>query len=279
MEFDGGVELGAIVGLEEFPAIYGGLKFLAARDEGAAFEIGERRVVGGDHAGTRAAFDGHVADGHAAVHGESADGFAAVFGNLRVAAADAHFTDDGEDDVFRGDALGTLAVDEDVERLGFGLHEALRGEDVFDFAGADAEGESAEGAVGGGVGIAADDGLAGLGDAEFGADDVDDALMLAVHVEEADAEFAAVALEGFELELGVVVEDGEGAVGGGDGMIHDGEGEIGAADLAAFGFEAGEGLGRGALVDEMAIDVDQRGLAGLFVDYVVLPDFFVEGCG
>src|SRR5208283_3371715 len=93
---------------------------------------------------------------------------------------------------------------------------------------------------------------AGLSDAELGADNVDDALMFAVHVEEADSGFAAVALEGFELEPGVVVEDGEGAVGGGDGMVHDGEGEIGAADGAAFGAEAGKGLGRGAFVDEMA---------------------------
>jgi len=279
VEFDGGVEFGAVVGLEEFPAIYSGFEFFAARNKGAAFEIGKGRVVGGDHACAGATFDGHVADGHAAVHGESADGFATEFGDLRVAAADAHFSDDGEDDVLRSDAFGTLAVDEDVEGFGFGLHEALRGEDMLDFAGADAECEGAECAVSGGVGIAADDGLAGLGDPEFGADDVDDALMLAVHVEETHAGFATIALEGFELELGVVVEDGEGAIGGGDGMIHNGEGEVGTADLAAFGFEAGEGLGRGAFVDQVAIDVDEGGLAGLFADYVTLPDFFVEGCG
>ena len=274
MEFDGGVELGAVVGLEKLPALDGVLKVFAARNEGAAFEIGERRVIGGDHAGTRAAFDGHVADGHAAVHGKRADGFAAVFGDLRVAAADAHLTDDGQDDVFRGDALGTLAVHEDVQRLGFGLHQALRGQDVLDFAGADAEGQRAESAVRGGVAVAADDGLAGLGDAQLRADDVDDALVLAVHVEEAHAGFAAVALEGFELQLGVVVEDGQSAVGGGDGVIHDGEGEIGAADLAAFGLEAGKGLGRGAFVDQVAVNVDERGLAGFFVNDVVVPNFF-----
>jgi len=150
---------------------------------------------------------------------------------------------------------------------------------VLDFAGADAEGESAERAVRGGVGIAADDGLTGLGDAEFGADDVDDALMLAVHVKETDTEFSAIAFEGIELELGIVVEDGEGAIGCGDGMVHDSEGEIGAADFAAFGAEAGEGLGRGAFVDEMAIDVDEGGVVGVFVDNVGLPDFFVESCG
>jgi len=50
-------------------------------------------------------------------------------------------------------------------------------------------------------------------------------------------------LEGVELELGVVIEDGQGTVGGGHGMIHHGKREIGAADLAAFGAKPGEGLG------------------------------------
>ncbi len=279
VKFDGGVEFCSIVGLELLPTFDRRLKIFDAGDEGAAFHISEGGVIGGNHSGARTAFDGHVADGHAAVHGEGADGFTAVFGDLRVAATDTDFTNDSEDDVLRGDALGTLAVDEDVKRFGFGLHQTLRGEDVLDFAGADAEGESAKGTVSGSVGIATDDGLARLGDAEFGADDVDDALVLAVHVKEPDAEFAAVALEGFELEFGVVVEDGESAVSGGDGVVHDGEGEVGAADGAAFGAEAGEGLWRSAFVDEVAIDVDEGGLAGLLVDYVGLPDFFVESCG
>jgi len=49
--------------------------------------------------------------------------------------------------------------------------------------------------------VAANNGLAGLSDAEFRANDVHDALILAVHVEEADAGFAAVFLKGFKLKL------------------------------------------------------------------------------
>jgi len=122
VEFDSGIEFCAIVGLELLPAIYGGLEIFAARNEGAAFHVGEGGFIGGDHAGTRAAFDGHVADGHAAIHGEGADGFATVFGDLGVAAADTDFTDDGEDDVFRSDTLGAFAVNQDVKRFGLGLH-------------------------------------------------------------------------------------------------------------------------------------------------------------
>src|SRR5882724_12654046 len=147
---------------------------------------------------------------------------------------------------------------------------------MLDFAGADAESQGTERAVRRSVAVTANNRLAGLRDAELRADDVHDALVLAVHVEEANAGFAAVFFEGVELELGVVIEDGQSAVGGGDGMVHHGEGEIGAADLAAFGAETGEGLGRGALVDEVAVDVDDRGLAGLLVNDVRVPDFLIE---
>jgi hypothetical protein len=59
-------------------------------------------------------------------------------------------------------------------------------------------------------------------------------------------------------------------------MVHHRESEIGAADLAAFGTKTGEGLGRGALVNEVAVDVDDRGLARIFANDVGVPDSLVE---
>src|SRR6266481_4311847 len=100
--------------------------------------------------------------------------------------------------------------------------------------------------------------------------------MLAVHVKEADAGLAAIFLKRFKLETRVGVNDGQRAIFGGDGVVHDGEGEIGAADFAAFGAQAGEGLRGSAFVDEVAVDIDERGLAGLFVDDVTVPNFLVE---
>ena len=61
------------------------------------------------------------------------------------------------------------------------LRERLGGEDVLDLAGADAEGQGAEGAVGGGVAVAAHDRHARLGQALLGADDVHDALVAVAH--------------------------------------------------------------------------------------------------
>ena len=72
------------------------------------------------------------------------------------------------------------------------LGERLGGEHVLDLAGADAERERPEGAVGGGVGVAADDGHARLGEALLGADDVDDALAGGAHGVLGDAELGGV---------------------------------------------------------------------------------------
>src|SRR5437016_479833 len=275
-KLDSHVKFCAVVAAQCFPALHGFLKRFAARNKRAAFEVSEGGFVRRDHAGACAAFDAHVADGHAAVHRKGANGFAPVFGDVTVAAANADFSDDGEYQVLRSDAFGALSIDENVQRLRARLHETLCRENVLDFAGANAKSQSAEGAVRGGVAVAANNGLARLRDAELRANDVHDALILAAHVEEAEAGFAAVFLQGIELKLSVVVEDGQSAVSGGDGMVHDRESEIGAADFAAFGAKPGESLGGSAFVNEVAVNVDDRGLAGLLVDDVGVPDFLIE---
>ena len=68
------------------------------------------------------------------------------------------------------------------------LGERLRRQGVLDLAGADPERERAERAVGGGVGVAADDRHAGLADAELGADHVHDPLALEPIEYDRDAE-------------------------------------------------------------------------------------------
>ena len=85
-----------------------------------------------------------------------------------------------------------MPVVADQHRLGLALHEALGGQHVLDLGGADAEGQRAEGAVGGGVRVAADDRHARLGDAELGPDHVDDALLVGAEAVERDAELRAV---------------------------------------------------------------------------------------
>jgi hypothetical protein len=93
----------------------------------------------------------------------------------------------------------SVAVHENAERFRGPLQQALGGEDVFDFAGADAEGQRAESAVRGGVAVAADHGHAGLRQAQFRSDDVHDALMAGMHSVARDAEITAVLLELLDL--------------------------------------------------------------------------------
>src|SRR6267154_3958530 len=127
---------------------------------------------------------------------------------------------------------------------------------MLDFAGADAECQRAERSVSGSVAVPADDRLPRLRDAELWPDDVHDALMLAVHVKEAHAGFAAIFLKRLELQAGVGVDDGQSAIFGGDGVVHYGESEIGAADFASFGAQAGERLRGSAFVNEMTVNID-----------------------
>ncbi len=122
----------------------------------------------------------------------------------------------------------------DAEGFGLVLREGLGGHDVLDFAGADAEGESAEGSVGAGVRVAADDGHAGLGEAELGADHVDDALLGVLDVVELDAEVGAVLAQCVDLRVGDLVGDDEAVVdaGGGDVVVDGGDVTLGMAERA-----------------------------------------------
>src|SRR5262249_20008699 len=59
-------------------------------------------------------------------------------------------------------------------------------------------------------------------------------------------------------------------------VVHHGERKLGPADCSTLGPETCERLRRSSFVDEMAVDVNERRLARLFVDNVIFPDFFVE---
>ena len=159
------------------------------------------------------------------------------------------------------------------------MHQALRGQHVFHFAGADAESQRAERAVRGGVAVAANNGLARLRNPQFRPDDVHDALILAVHIEQPHAGFPAIPFQRFKLQLGVLVHDRQQAILGGHGVVHHREGQVGPPHFAPLSLQSGERLRRRAFMDEVAIDVNERGLAGFFVNHVAIPDFFVESGG
>ncbi len=195
------------------------------------------------------------------------------------AARRADLADDGEDDVLGGDAVGQLAVDGHAHVLGLLLDQRLGGEHVLDLAGADAVGERAEGAMRGGVAVAADDGGAGQREALLGADDVDDALAAIELVEVLDAEVLGVLGERLDLNAAFLVVDAVAAVRRRHVVVDDGERLLRRAHLAARHAQPLEGLRARHLVHEMAVDVEQARAVRLAVDYVVLEDLVVERLG
>jgi hypothetical protein len=111
---------------------------------------------------------------------------------------------------------------------------------------------------------------------------VDDALVLVAHGVEGDAELAAVVGQHVHLlgrdgvvDQGLAVDEGD--VEGGDVVVHRRHGQVGAPDRAACQAQAVEGLGRGHLVDEVEIDVEEVRLTVGAVDDVGVPDLLAQG--
>ncbi|GKT69967.1 lysine-specific demethylase 8 [Colletotrichum tofieldiae] len=174
------VVLGVGVGLQGLPVLDGAVPLVRVvlGGQGAVLEVLEGDLVGGDHAGSRATLDGHVADGHAGLHAEAADDGTAELDNGTRTAGGADLANGVQDNVLGADTGGQLSVDLYPHVLAPLRDQALGGQDVLDLAGADAEGQGTEGAVGRGVTVTAHYGGAGEGEALLGADDVDDALSL-----------------------------------------------------------------------------------------------------
>ena len=185
--------VGVVVGRQGLPVGDGRVPVGAGRAVLATLEVGEGRLVGGDEAGLGAALDRHVADRHAALHREVADDVAAVLDDLADAAAGADAPMIARITSLAVEPSGSTPLTVTAMVPGPGLRQGLGGEHVLDLARADAEGDRTEGAVGGGVGVAAHDGHARLGEALLGPDDVDDALLGVAHREVRDAELGGVA--------------------------------------------------------------------------------------
>ena len=253
------------------------LEGAALRRARAALDVVEGLLIGRDQASAGAALDRHVADGHAPFHGERLDRIARIFDDMAGTARRADLADDGEDDVLGGDAFAQRAVDTYPHVLGLLLDQRLRGEHVLDLTRADAVRQRAEGAVGGGVAVAADDGGAGEGEALLGPDHVHDTLAAVELVVIFDAEIARVLGERLDLERQLGIVDALGAVGGGHVVIDHGERLAGRAHLAPRHAQSLEGLRARDLVDEVAVDIKQAGAVRRLMHQVCVPDLVVEG--
>ena len=201
---------------------------------------------------------------------------------MTVATGGADPADDGQHDVLGGDARRQRALHPHLQVLHLLGHQALGGQHVLDLGGADAVGQRAECTVGGGVRVAADHGHARQGRALLRADHVDDALAHVVHLEFQDAEVLAVLVQGLHLQARDRIGDGHQpavTLGPGGGHVVVGGGEVGVdpPGLAPGQAQALEGLRRGDLVEDVAVDVDQRGAVVATGHLVHLPQLVVQG--
>jgi hypothetical protein len=237
-------------------------------------------LVHADHAGARAGLDRHVAHRHAAFHRERTDRAAGKLDRAAGAPRGADAADDGERHVLRRHAARERALDVDAHVLHLLCHQALRGEDVLDFRGADAVREAAERAVRAGVRVAAHHGHPRQGCALLRADHVHDALVL-VEVREIDLRAVRlhVGVEGLDLQARHRVAHALDAlvpVGGRCVVVGGGDHRVDAPGFASGDAQAFVGLRAGHLMDEVAVDVEQRRAVLFGMDDVAVPQFVVE---
>src|SRR5579885_3018989 len=111
--------------------------------------------------------------------------------------------------------------------------------------------------------VAADDGQAGLREAEFRADYVHDSLLARAEVEQGDTELAAVLAHHVDLQARIGIGDRLKLIDRRDIVIEGCKRAAQLADLAARVAQRLERLRRSDFVDQVEIDIEKRGLSGL----------------
>ena len=172
---------------------------------------------------------------------------------------------------------GRLPSTRDAHVLGRLLDQRLGRQHVLDLGGADAEGQRAEGAVRGGMAVAAHDGHARQGQALLGTDHVDDAATGVVHVEIGHAELGDVLLQGLDLDAQLLVHAALADRRRRRVVVGHGDGGVGPPHRTAGQAQALEGLRAGHLVHEVTVDVDHAGAVVLAMDDVGIPDLLEQG--
>ena len=242
--------------LADVPVVDGGVGGVGVAEDRLHGELGRMLLqvpggggVGGDEAVLAPRLDGHVGHGHAGVHGQGVDGVARPLHGHVAGAVDAQLLDGVQDEVLAGDPGRGLAVHDDLQRLRHLEPDQARGGGDGGVGGADAGAEAAEGAVGHGVGVGADDHHAGGDQPLLREQGVFDAA--AAHLEVVLHAVLAGEVAGGLGELG-----GPGVFGGDKVVVDQGD-AAGIPDPAdAELFELGDRQGGRALVHHQQIHLD-----------------------
>ena len=124
--------------------------------QGSPADVVDGFVVDSHQAGPCTGLNRHVAHCHAPLHAQGTNRRSPEFDGVAGAAGSADAANDSQHNVFATAAAWQHAIDLDQHVLGFLGQQGLRGQHVFDFAGANAMCQSAKGTMGRRVGVAAD---------------------------------------------------------------------------------------------------------------------------
>ena len=113
---------------------------------------------------------------------------------------------------------------------------------------------------------------------EFRADDVDDALLGRIHIEQRNAKLAAIFLQRFDLLRRNRVGDGKAARSGRDVVVDGRDRAQRLPHLPSIGAQAVKGLRRSHFMHQMQVDIEQRRLPFGSGDHVRVPDLCQTEC-
>ncbi len=147
---------------------------------------------------------------------------------------------------------------------------------MFHLAGADAMSQARKSTVGRGVRISAHNRHARQRRALLRSNDVNDALAMVVHLELHDGVLVAIGVQGVYLELGDGIGDSAAAIGGGHIVIRNRQVGIDTPGFAIRSLESFEGLRRRHLVEQVAVNVEDRGAVVVPAHLVTVPEFVVK---
>jgi len=183
--------------------------------------------------------------------------------------------DDREREVLGAEAFGKFAVGGDAHALGLFLPQRLRHQHMGHFRGADAERKRAEGAMGRGVAIAANDQQARQRQPQFRADHMHDALAAVVEPEQGDVLIGGVLVQLADHARDFGIGDRLATAARRHVMVGDAERQLRLRHRGAALRQAAESVER-AFMHIMSIDPKQR-LAVALHDLVPGPEL-VEQC-
>src|SRR6266566_4479236 len=166
-------------------------------------------------------------------------------------AIGADLTNDAQGKIFRGHAFGQRAAHINQHCPWPILRQALRRKHMLNFTGANAERKCAEGSVGAGMTVAADDCHSRLGQSQLRTNDMYDALLSRIDIEKLNPKIQAILPEGIYLFRADGISNWQAAIRSGNIMVHCRYGEIRAPHATIGDTKTLKGLRRSYLMDEM----------------------------